>query len=293
MNKQHSEVAQKEVAISGHFPRVARLRGEYHEYIGEPEIFLQGAKHLKADIFSFLQPVSDRKPKYDYPQDWDRVAVLPIETYEKWWKQQINDKTRNMVRKAGKKGVVIEPTQFNDDLVKGIHAIYNECPLRQGKPFRHYGKDLETLKRAHESYLDRSVFIGASLQGQLIGFIKMIMLGQSASIMQIISMISHRDKAPTNALLGKAVEVCAEQGVRYMQYGVWSRRSMGDFKLHHGFEPVEIPRYYVPLNWRGRIALGLKLHHNAMDFIPGGCQDALANLRAKWYAHKYRSAMQS
>jgi hypothetical protein len=36
--------------------------------------------------------------------------------------------------------------------------------------------------------------------------------------MQIISMISHRDKAPTNALLAKR-EICAERGVPKLQYG--------------------------------------------------------------------------
>ncbi len=65
-------------------------------------------------------------------------------------------------------------------------------------------------------------------------------------------MISERDKAPTNALIAKAVEICAEAGVGLLQYGIWSRRSMGAFKKHNGFQAVEVPRYYVPLNWRGK-----------------------------------------
>jgi len=195
-----------------------------------------------------------------------------------------------MVRKAGKKAVTIQLAEFNDELASGIHAIYNECPLIQGKPSRHYGKDFETLKKAHATFLDQSVFIGAYYQGALIGFIKLILHpnGASASIMQINSLIAHRDKAPTNALLGKAIETCAERGVKYLQYGVWSRRSLGEFKKHHGFVLVEIPRYFAPLNSSGQIALGLKLHRNLMEFVPGAWQDAYARVRARWYSFKYR-----
>ena len=283
-----------EIAIAGRFPRVAKLYGEYHEYAGDAESLVAGVRaNVRADIFTFVQPVDDRVPKYNFPRQPDPVAVLPIDTYEKWWKQTINDKTRNMIRKAGKKGVTIQQVEFNDELVKGIQEVYNECPLRQGKPFKHYGKSFEVLKEAHASYLDRSVFIGAYFEGKLIGFIKVILLGKSASIMQIISMVSHRDKAPTNALLGKAVELCAGRGVQNLQYGIWSRRSMGDFKLHHGFQEVEMPRYFVPLNFRGRLALSLKLHRSLLDVLPGKFVDYFAGLRTKWYLFKYRSQMQS
>lgn len=284
-----------EISISGRFPRVAKLYGEYHEYVGgDMEAFLTGVrKNVKADIFTFVQPIEDRTPKYDFPRQPDPVAVLPIETYEKWWKQTINDKTRNMIRKAGKKGVTIQQVEFNDELVKGIKEVYDESPLRQGKPFKHYKKSFEVLKEAHASYLDRAFFVGAYFEGKLIGFMKVIVVGKSASIMQIISMVSHRDKAPTNALLGKVVEICAERGITNLQYGIWSRRSMGDFKLHHGFQEVELPRYFVPLNPRGSVALGLKLHRGLMDVLPGKFVDYFAGLRTKWYLHKYRSQLQS
>jgi len=288
-------VGGREISVAGGFPRVARLHGEYHEFLGDAEAFLAGlrAANVRADIFTFVQPLDDRAPKYGFPRQPDPVAVLPIETYEKWWTETINDKTRNRIRKAGKNGVAIQEVEFNDELVRGIQAVYDECPLRQGKPFKHYGKSFEALREAHASYLDRSVFIGARHEGALIGFIKMIMLGKSASIMQIISMRAHRDKSPTNALLGKAVEICAGRGVRYLQYGVWSRRGMGDFKAHHGFQEVEIPRYFVPLNFCGRLALSLGLHRSLPDVLPGEFVDYFAGLRTRWYLFKHRSQAQS
>lgn len=282
-----------EVVVSGLFPRIARLRAEYHEYISTPDMLLARLKNsnARADIFTFLQPISDSVPKHSYHLKWDKVAALKIDTYEKWWKRQINDKTRNMVRKAEKKGVTVRITEFDDELVSGIHTIYNECPVIQGKPSRHYGKDFDTLKKAHATFSDQSVFIGAYYLETLIGFIKLIFHrhGDSASIMQIMSMVAHRDKAPANAMLARAIEVCAGRSIRYLQYGIWSRRGLGEFKKHHGFELFEIPRYFVPLSFSGRIALSLELHRNPTDILPATMIDFYTGLRARWYAFKYRS----
>ena len=69
--------------------------------------------------------------------------------------------TRRNVRIAEKKDVVARVSPFDETLVRGIHGIYNETPLRQGKQFWHYGKDLETVKGENSSYLDRCTFLGA------------------------------------------------------------------------------------------------------------------------------------
>jgi hypothetical protein len=293
ITKSSLAVEGKNVDVYGVFPRIAKLRSEHHEYVEAPESALREIASLKpkADIFTFLQPIAQEGSSSTYLSRPEDIAVLTIDTYENWWTKQVNDKTRNMVRKAGKKGATIQIVPFSDDLAKGIHAIYNESPLIQGKPSKHYGKDLATLTKAHATFLDQSLFIGAFYNGALIGFLKMILHRnqRSASIMQIISLVAHRDKAPTNALLAKAVEVCAERRIRYLQYGIWSRRTLGDFKKHHGFKLMTIPRYYVPLNLRGRAALALRFHRRLSEFVPGGWQDVFANLRAKWYLFKYRA----
>jgi len=293
-NDQMISCDDKELTVSRRFPRTVRLRAEYYEFVDEPERFLQQLAEQKvpADLFTFLQRPGDPTPRFPYPHEFDHIAVLRIDTYEKWWKQQINDKTRNMVRKASKKGVTIRCSEFNDELVKGIQTIYNESPIRQGKRFRHYGKDIETLRREHATFLDRSSFIGAYFDGQLIGFIKLVHQGDTSNLMQVLSLISQRDKSPTNALIAKAVEICAERRCPYLQYGTWSRRSFGDFKLHHGFERMEVPRYFVPLSLVGRCALRLRLHRELAAYIPRSCLDVFASLRAKWYARHWPGVAQ-
>ena len=264
------------------------------EFVDCPEEFIVELKRggTRADLFTFRQRPSEMEPKFHYPMEMDSLAVLPIESYEKWWKTQIKDKTRNMVRKAGKKGVTLQFTGLTDEFVRGIHSIYNESPLQQGKPFRHYGKDLATLAMEHSSFLDRSEFIGAYCEGRLIGFAKMVYNGGFANLMNIISLISEREKAPTNALIARAIERCAEKGVGLLQYGMWSRRSLGDFKAHHGFQCFKVPRYYVPLNCKGHLMLRLGLFKKIVSRLQGGWVDRLVELRARWYSMKYRKLVE-
>jgi hypothetical protein len=240
------------------------------------------------DLFTFLQGAADTIPHFDYHLEWDSISVMPITTYEAWWKTQIKDKTRNMVRRASKKGVQVRLIPFDDELVEGIRDIYNESPVRQGRKFWHYGKDLETVRKGHITFLERSEFIGAFYEERLIGFIKLVHGRNVSNLMQIISKMSHRDKAPTNALIAKAVEICAEKNVPNLHYGMWSRAGLGEFKVRHGFQRIDVPRYFVPLSLRGRLILKARLHRQLNAYLPRPWFDAIASLRSKWYALRYR-----
>jgi hypothetical protein len=283
-------VDDRQIRVTGRFFKTARIAAEWYEFVNDPETFLDRLKQsqIKADAFTFLQPIPDLKPKYTgYCVEWDSIAVLPIATYQNWWTGQIKDKTRNMVRKAQKRGVEVRLAALDDKFVEGIVAIYNECRIRQGKPFKHFGKDFETVRKDNSSFSDRSDFIGAYYDEELIGFAKLVHQGVSANLMQIISKISYRDKAPTNGLIAKAVERCAQSGVSYLQYGTWSRGSLGDFKIHHGFKRFDIPRYYAPLNAKGRMMLVLGCQRSLRDRLPESALDCLTTIRAKWYEFRY------
>src|SRR5206468_9311057 len=127
-------------------------------------------------------------------------------------------------------------------LVRGIWEIYNECPIRQGRRFPHYGKNVEVVHAMSATFFDTSIFIGAFLDEQLIGFIKLTAeeTRSQAAVMHIIAMIRHKDKAPTNALIAQAVRSCAERGIPFLvysnfAYGKKQRDSLSDFKQHNGF----------------------------------------------------------
>ena len=82
-------------------------------------------------------------------------------------------------------------------------------------------------------------------------------------------MQKHWDKAVNNALLAKAVEVCASNGERWLMYGrIGNHPSLDKFKESNGFVKFPITRYYVPLTWKGRVAIRLGLHREFKDALP-------------------------
>jgi hypothetical protein len=189
-----------------------------------------------------------------------------------------------MIRKAGKKGVEIRTVDFNDELIRGIVDIYDETPVRQGRQFKHFGKTFEEVKRANVTHLERSVFIGAYHGLELIGFIKLVYGDRTARAEQIISKITHRDKAPTNALLNEAVKLCEKHAVPYLVYGVWpSKESFAKFKKNNGFREYRLPRYYVPLRAKGWIGVKLGLHKELKQRVPQIILNGLRDIRERWY----------
>ena len=292
------EVCGKEIRIDGRLIRIAFIDGEGYQFLEDPEAALESLRSSKAriDLFTFIQRLSDTSPRYSYPMEWDNMAVLPVSTFDYWMTKQIDFKVRNKVRKSKKSGVVVQEVSFDDTFVRGISAIYNESPIRQGKAFWHYGKDIEAVRRMNGTFMDQSIFISAFFEGNLIGFVKLVTDEDrsQAGLMQIVSMIQHRDKAPTNALIAQAVRSCAERGISYlwyanMSYGKKQSDALADFKRHNGFQKVELPRYYVPLTAVGRVALRLGLHHGVVDWIPEPVAARYRMIRSLWYARRFPS----
>jgi len=289
------EICGKEIRTDGRLIRIAFIDGEGYQFFDDPEIVLKSMRKSgpRIDLFTFIQRLSDTAPKYSFPMEWDNMAALRVSTFEDWMTKQIDFKVRNKVRKATKNGVIVREVPFDDAYVQGIHAIYNECPVRQGKPFWHYGKDLETVRKMNATFFDRSIFIGAYFEEKLIGFVKLVFDEQrnQAGLMQIVSMVGHQDKAPTNALIAQSVRSCAERGIPYlwyanMSYGKKQADGLADFKRHNGFQKIELPRYYVPLTVAGRIALRVGLQHGMSNWIPEPVAATYRKVRKQWYEKK-------
>lgn len=289
------EVCGKDLRIDGKLIRIGFIDAEGYQFLEDPEAALASLRSSRnrIDLFTFIQRLSDSPVKLNYPVELDNMAALRVTTFDDWMTKQIDFKVRNKARKAAKKGVDVREAAFDDAYVRGIHAIYNESPVRQGKPFWHYGKDLETVRKMNATFMDRSIFIGAYFEGNLIGFVKLVFdeNRNQAGLMQIVSMIGHQDKAPTNALIAQAVKSCAERSIPYlwyanMSYGKKQRDGLADFKRHNGFQKIELPRYYVPLTAAGKMAFRLGLHHGLTQLIPEPIAATYRKLRKQWYERK-------
>ena len=284
------------LSVEGRVIRQGEIHDEYwldRKSIGNPEQVIDYIKEsgIPIDIFNFSQKVPDTDPQYNFYFEWDNVAALRIKSFDHWWTNQVNDKTRNMVRKSQKKGIEVKVMRFEEDLIKGITEIYNETPVRQGRPFWHYGKDVNTVRNENSSYLERSDFLVAYCQNEVVGFIKLVYVDEVAGMMQILSKVKDRDKAPNNALVSKAVEVCAEKNLNFLTYSKFTYGKKGidpvaRFKQHNGFEQIDIPRYFVPLNWKGQLCLKTGLHKEMSEIVPEWFSSSLRKVRANWYKRK-------
>ena len=257
--------------------------------VPEPERFIAALKQSRCsvDLFTFAQALPETQLRYSYHTEWDNISVANTSDFEAWW-SSVPQESRKNVRRSQRWGVTVELVALDDALVRGIKVIYDETPVRQGRHFRHYQKTMEAIKRENSSYVDRAQFIGAFFDGQLIGFIKMVRVGPTARIMQIISLNAHYDKRPTNALLAKAVGTCAQRGISHLIYGqhVYDNKvdsSVTEFKKRNGFNQVLLPRYYIPLNQKGRLALSLGMHRGLKERLPSGLRDALLAARTAIY----------
>lgn len=295
-------VGGKNLEIRGRLVRIARVASEGFEFLGDPEPVLEGLRvsETRVDLLSFMQRLPETVPNYSYPMEWDNLAALPVSTFETWWNKQVDGKTRNLIRKSEKKGLVVRDVPFDDVLVNGIWQIYNECPVRQGRPFPHYGKDVETVRKISATFMDTSIFIGAFLGEKLIGFAKLTTdeARSQAAVMHILAMVEQRDKSPMNALIAQAVRACSERGIPYLvyskfAYGKKQQDSLSNFKESNGFQRINLPRYYIPLTPIGHIALRLGLHHSFVDRVPEAALTKFRELRNAWYNRKLQSVAEA
>lgn len=287
------------IVLLGRWLRTAMIKGETWlagDVPADPGSLvaaLAGCKP-KPDLLTFTQKLPAARPKYPYPMEWDNVAAIPLSTYADWWEHRATQVTRKNVRRAAKRGTLVKPMEFNDELLRGIVAINNEVPVRDGRPFWHYGKDLETVRRDYSAYLDRSVFLVATFGEELIGFIRIVDLGETASVMQLLCKNAHFDKRPANALLAKAVETCVEKGFKFLVYGRFvygdnTQSPLTEFKRRNGFGRYDVPAYYVPLTFKGRLAIKFRVHMGFRRWIPRPLIRWARGLRRSYLDRKRRA----
>jgi hypothetical protein len=277
------------VIALGKWVKIARIHEEEWmegEVVNDPELLVEQLKisRFPAHVFTFFQKPPDTKPKHPYHFDWDNFAVIHIKTFDDWW-EKLPQESRKNTRRSVKRGVRVREVNLDDELIRAITEIYNETPIRQGKPFPHFGKNFTTVKKEVSTLLDRSSFIGAYHGNELIGFIKLVCMGNLASILHIVSKHSHHDKRPTNALITKAVEICSQKGISYLLYGHYTygrktRSPLIEFKKRNGFEEVRVPRYYLPLCWWGRVIIALHLYRGLLGLLPSILVNVMVDMRS-------------
>jgi hypothetical protein len=286
------QIEDKRLIIQGRFLKVARLGDEWYDELDDPEKIISSLKKCAPmpDLFTFWQRLPDTVPNYSYYHEPEVLSAIPLTDFKHWWEKQIPSDTRKKAKRPEKRGVEIRVVPLDDAFVSGVMEVFNETPVRRGKPFWHYGKDFETVKHGLSRDLDRSKFIGAYDGNNLVGFVKLVYAeGRFANPGLIVSKLEARKKYVNNALIAKSVELCCKNGVPYLTYTKWRRGTQAEFLIRHGFEKTAVPRYWIPLTNKGKIALGLGLHRDIRTRIPDGLMTGLLNLRGWVYTRLHRA----
>ncbi len=253
--------------------RIAKYSEQY-EYLQDfapSKKFLEKLMDRGIDLFTFIErkwcsPIANPSPKWLKTED--NIALLQVTSFSEWW-EKVGKKTRNMVRKAEKSGIITEVVQPTEKLAKGIWKIYNETPIRQGRAFSHFGWTLQNVIGTMRYTSEASTYLGAFLEGELVGFIQLVHGDKIVVVSQILSLQKFWDKAVNNALIAKAVDICASNHLQWLMYGrMGNHPSLDNFKLSNGFSKFSLTRYYVPLTGKGRLAAKLGLHRPAKDALP-------------------------
>lgn len=287
----------RSITVKGGLVKIAAIHDEWwlENEIENPEMCVnllkeQKASKLRADLFTFSQKMPGSAPQYPYPAEPESVAAARVANFKEWW-EKLPQESRKNVRRSQKRGVEIRTVEFGDQLIAGIAGVNNDSPMRQGKLNAHYGKSLDQVKKDHESFVDRSEFLCAYFENEMIGYLKVVYRGDVAAILNLAVKPSHSDKRPANALIATAVERCAARQLVYLTYGFFNygnkRESpLREFKSRNGFEEALTPRYYVPLTIWGRLALKLNLHRGLLGILPQGLITFGGDARLRWYNFK-------
>jgi hypothetical protein len=246
-----------------------------------------GRRILHTHVFTFAQKLPNVTPKFSYTMEWDSIAAIRTSNFKQWW-ESLPQETRKNARRAQKRGVTVEVKSLDDAVILGITGVNNDSDIRQNIRNVHFGKTPEQTWKDQVSFSERSDFICAYHEGEMIGFMKIVYRGEIASILQLLPKASQQDKRPANALITKAVEVCESKGISYLTYGMFNygnkkHSSLREFKERNGFQEILVPRYYVPLSLWGAVCIKAKLHRGLIGILPSRLIATFVRLRAVCY----------
>jgi hypothetical protein len=285
-----------EVVVRAGLARVGQLRQELYYEIEDPASFIEALKKEgpPMDIFTFLDRFPQPETRQPYHTEYDNFAVIPITTYEHWHKNLIPKATRRGLRKAQEAGIRVDWAPLDDRLIQDVTELFNECPVRQGRPFWHYGKNFDQVKEILSRDLHMSRFLVARIDQEFVGLVKLITRKNFARTTLIMSKIAHRASYPNNALVEKCVQICAEEHIPalvygQMEYGTVGNKTLADFKSNNGFTRLELARYFVPLSGRGSMLLRSRLHHGLINVLPKQLVQACLRGRALIYSKLTRN----
>ena len=118
------QIENKRLIIDGRFLTVARLKDEWYDELGDPELLISSLKRCQPlpDLFTFWQRLPDTVPIYPYYYEPEVLSAIPLKDFQHWWEKQIKSDTRKKAKRAEKRGMEIKDLPLDDAFVTGSHG---------------------------------------------------------------------------------------------------------------------------------------------------------------------------
>jgi hypothetical protein len=170
------------------------------------------------------------------------VAIIENPGDTASYRKMIGPKSRNMLKKAHKSGVVCRPFEWNERLDE-IFDIHRSATIRQGKrmsdAYLRYPQKVCT--RPQEDF--RIVHLGAFAEDRLVGYVELYIYGNFAMVNRILGHKAYLKYAIMNALIEQCVSFMIETDIAYLNYLTMQNRqnnTLSAFKYRVGFREYSL-----------------------------------------------------
>lgn len=161
--------------------------------------------------------------------------ILPLSTFDDFWKKSMDRKARNQYRKFEKMGGIvrqINPGKYSKEIF--------ECNMskakRQGRKLPKSYTDYDTMLK---SMMEPA--LGAFIDGKLVGYAFLCVEPGAAKISRFIVHANYQRFCVSEGLMVNSIRYLLSKGIRRVQYGQWGKyhKSLNKFLEHFGFEKTE------------------------------------------------------
>ncbi|MGC8933368.1 MAG: GNAT family N-acetyltransferase [Candidatus Methanodesulfokora sp.] len=265
-----------------------------------PQALYEEIKSIKADVIgmSIKEPImrdlfglyaSYLRGKAGYVREISpRILRVDVKLGDIWGKN-LDKKARNAVRRAERSGVKVESIDPADH----VDEIYECNRSKRGVPPCYTDKKciLEEIEENKKKFRGNFHALGAFLHDKLVGYAYIIFVNRDLAIFsKFFINYNFRNISIGEMLLWSGIKAAADRGVKFLQYGSWSKYHSGlDMFLEHfgfsrGFRTIN---FYIPLTPVGGMFLLQKRIFSRIissDLLIRLSQNRF--LRDRWYLFK-------
>lgn len=170
------------------------------------------------------------------------AAILKVPSKYEQYLESVGPKTRNMIRKAERAGIIYNEFEWNDRLSE-IYEINTSSDSRQGHrmaaSYRKYPDQVNSLEKSAYGIHH----IGGFIREKLVAYVELYVLGNFAFVNRILGHRQHLTTGLMNGLIAACVQYALKSKIDYINYLTMENleeNTLSSFKYRVGFRPCSV-----------------------------------------------------